>query len=816
MSKKEEKTLVEQQTLLWDLETDIGDLTHVDKQVDIEEQETRVGTYTSTSQTETEQSDLLMGRYEHRGLLGAGGMGQVLRVYDLKLHRFLALKIINSDLIGYPLILNLFLKEAQTTAVLQHPGIVPVHDFGTLSDGRYYFTMKEIKGVTLKDVIRTLHRPNPPRASHELRGDWSVQRLLQVFARICEAVGYAHERGILHRDIKPDNIMLGSHGEVLIVDWGIAKLLPKAAADFGIDTSIKPSQGSVIGTPMYMSPEQAQGEGPQVIETSDVFSLGAILYEILTGREPRSGRPAQILQQANLPLPLLPEAKYIDTSLEDIYTKATSLNRKKRYANAHEFYLAIQSWLEGSAKRHQAELLVEEAQLFRTNIQLQERKIKTLKLQIKEQDKKIERWDELNIKQPLWDMEDELEQLKLKSRLLEVNFIEKLQTALNHCPDFSPAHQTLADFYYEKHRQAEAKKDRIQAPLMAKLMKLHDMGRYQNYLSGISRLQISTKVPAQVEIFCFKEISRRLELHSVWRGKAPVDIELPVGSYIAHIKAGGHALVQIPFLQLREKTTRLYKIPLPLEENILEEEAYVPAGPVYIGSHDEPNHPRRKEHVKGFCIQKHPITNRQYIHFLNALVAQDKKEEAFLHVPRARGIGAELGEQIYGYSEEDKVFFLQPDSEGDCWEIDWPVILVTGYNAQAYADWYSKKTGKKWTLPTCLQWEKTARGVDERRLPWGNYFEPTWASVRGSRRGRVLPTEIHEHPLDISPFGVYGMAGNVQDFCLDPENDDMMYSKGGAWAHHPEYINMAIQRNFPKSTRLEVAGFRLARWLEET
>lgn len=839
MSTKEDTKIIEQQTLLWELDTGVEDLTHLtqvsektehkissDTQIQaeeqptiigkniLEEQVTQIGSYSPSSKENN--SSFFMGRYEQRGILGSGGMGQVLRVYDHKLHRFLALKIINADLICYPLILTLFLKEAQTTAVLQHPGIVPVHDFGTLPDGRYYFTMKEIQGVTLKEVIQLVHRSQSPSALHELRGDWSIQRLLQIFARICEAVGYAHERGVLHRDIKPDNIMLGSHGEVLIVDWGIAKLLPKGTETFGIDTSLKPSLGSVIGTPMYMSPEQAQGESPQVVETSDVFSLGAILYEILTGKEPRYGRPAQILSQAQLPLPLLPEAKYIDVSLEDIYTKATSINHKKRYANAEELYQAIQAWLEGSARRHQAELLVEEAKLFRVNIQVLGRKITERQLQIKQLEKKIERWDEPSTKQPLWDMEDKLEKLKLRENLLEINFLEKLQTALNHCPDFAPAHQTLADFYYEKHQKAEATNDLLQVHLMAQLMKLHDTGRYHNYLSGISRLQLNTKVPAQIEIFYFKEISRRLALQSVWKGKSPIDIELPVGSYIAYIKTEGYAMVQLPFCMLREKTTRLFKVVLPLEEDILEEEAYVPAGICYLGSHDEPKHPRKRVHVRDFCIQKHPVTNRQYIQFLNALIEQGKEEEALQHVPRARGFGAELGEQMYGYSKEEKSFFLQPDSEGDCWELDWPVILVTGYNAQAYAKWYSEKTGKQWTLPTCQQWEKAARGVDGRKLPWGYYFEPTWACVRGSRKGRALPIDIHEYPLDVSPFGVHGMAGNVQDLCLDPENDDMIYTKGGAWAHHPEFIDMAIQRNFPKSIRLEVAGFRLARCLEET
>lgn len=799
---KKEHTIIEHQTLIWDFDTGI------------EGQATQISSLPASPAQLEETNDILVDRYENKGLLGSGGMGQVLQVYDRKLQRHLALKIINSNLVTYPIILNLFLKEAQTTAILQHPGILPVHDFGQLPDGRYYFTMKKLEGTTLKDIIRLLHKPRTPIALHELKGDWSMQRLLQVFARVCETLGYAHTQGVLHRDIKPDNIMLGSHGEVLLVDWGVSKLLPRGIALFNHDSKLKPRQGSVIGTPIYMSPEQANGESPEVAEPSDVFSLGAVLYEILTGREPRSGRADKLLEDASLPLPSLPSTKYIDATLKAIYRKATSVNPLKRYGNAKELYHAIQSFLEGSAKRYQAELLVTEAQTFRVNIQIIKQKITALTTQIKQDKMTIEPWHAIEIKQNLWNMEDELRTLILQSNLLEANFVERLHTALNYCPDFVVAHQKLADFYHEKHQEAEALNDHLQAPLMAQLMTMHDTGRYQNYLRGISNLQLSTNIQTEIEIFRFEEKSRRLELKSIWKGQSPVNIELEIGSYLAHIKALGHSLVRLPFSQKREAPTILCDIPLPLKDQIDDKECYIPEGFCYIGSKDEPRHPRKKVHLPAFCIQKYSCTNRQYILFLNSLASQGREEEALLNAPRTRGIGSELGEQIYGYSEETKKFSLKADSEGDCWELNWPVILVNAHNAEAYAKWYSEQVEQLWTLATCWQWEKAARGVDERKLPWGDHFEPTWANVRGSQKGRALPTSIYEHPLDISPFGVYGMAGNVQDFCLDLEDESMVYSKGGAWSHHPEFIDMATLRNFPKNIRLEVAGFRLARLLE--
>ena len=151
-------------------------------------------------------------------------MGEVLRVLDTKFERTLAMKIIHGSLITSPLILQLFIKEAKSTGLLQHPGTVPVHHFGTLPDGRLYFTMQEIQGITLKEAIQTVHRYGHPSDWGRLIEDWSIHRLLGAFERICETLAYAHDMGIMHRDIKPSNFMLGTHGEVLVMDWGIAKI----------------------------------------------------------------------------------------------------------------------------------------------------------------------------------------------------------------------------------------------------------------------------------------------------------------------------------------------------------------------------------------------------------------------------------------------------------------------------------------------------------------------------------------------------------------------------------------------------------------
>jgi serine/threonine-protein kinase len=236
------------------------------------------------------------GRYELAGELGRGGMGAVLRGRDPLLNRDLAVKVLAERHRENPALRRRFLEEAQVAAQLQHPGIVPVHDLGTLPDGRPFFAMKLVEGRTLADLLA--ERPSP---AHEL------PRFVQVFEQVGQAVGYAHSRRVLHRDLKPANVMIGAFGEVQVMDWGLAKVLdrpspgrqqrdvPAPVADAPGSDQTRP--GTRMGTPAYMPPEQARGEPAD--ERSDVFGLGAILCEILTGRPPYSDAdPRRLLARA--------------------------------------------------------------------------------------------------------------------------------------------------------------------------------------------------------------------------------------------------------------------------------------------------------------------------------------------------------------------------------------------------------------------------------------------------------------------------------------------------------------------------------------
>jgi serine/threonine-protein kinase len=239
------------------------------------------------------------GRYEIVQELGRGGMGVVVLGHDRHMDRDLALKVLPENCRDRSQQVRRLLNEARITGKLQHPGIVPVYDRGELPDRRPYFTMKLVQGRTLSRLLR--ERPEP---CHEL------PRFLGIFEQVCQAVAYAHSKRIIHRDLKPPNIMVGSFGEVQVMDWGLAKVLGAGPARGGrrrADDAIavdglsveETLPGEIMGTPAYMAPEQARGEVDSLDERCDVFGLGAILCEILTGQAPFTGaNSAELLLRA--------------------------------------------------------------------------------------------------------------------------------------------------------------------------------------------------------------------------------------------------------------------------------------------------------------------------------------------------------------------------------------------------------------------------------------------------------------------------------------------------------------------------------------
>ncbi len=245
-------------------------------------------------------------RYRIDGEIARGGMGSVLKGRDPDLGRDVAIKVLREDLRENGDLVRRFVEEAQIGGQLQHPGVVPIYELGTFADKRPFFSMKLVKGQTLAELLAARSGPTD-----------DLPRFLSIYAAVAQTMAYAHTRGVIHRDLKPSNVMVGSFGEVQVMDWGLAKVLARggvvadaqAGKEKPLETMIATARsgsgldlsqaGSVLGTPSYMAPEQARGETEHINERADVFALGSILCDILTGAPAFTGRSsAEIVRKA--------------------------------------------------------------------------------------------------------------------------------------------------------------------------------------------------------------------------------------------------------------------------------------------------------------------------------------------------------------------------------------------------------------------------------------------------------------------------------------------------------------------------------------
>ncbi|HEY7371763.1 MAG TPA: serine/threonine-protein kinase [Polyangia bacterium] len=234
------------------------------------------------------------------GEIGAGGTATVRRMYDPSLRRRVAIKTLVPELAGNPRAQRDFVQEAEITAQLEHPNIIPIHELAMV-DGRASFSMRLIRGQTLQQVLAG--RAGLPDDADGFDG------VLNVFLRVCDAVAFAHSRGVVHGDIKPENVMVGAFGEVYLVDWGVASLIPAEDAEHPVSVSAeRHTRSGVRGTPAFMAPEQAKGMLPAIGDRTDVFGLGALLYFVVTGQPPFAGSTeSEILTRARTGLFVDPE-----------------------------------------------------------------------------------------------------------------------------------------------------------------------------------------------------------------------------------------------------------------------------------------------------------------------------------------------------------------------------------------------------------------------------------------------------------------------------------------------------------------------------
>lgn len=767
-------------------------------------------------------------RYEDLGSIARGGMGEVRRMRDRAMGRVLAMKLLYPEDADDAEARARFIEEAKLTATLQHPAIVPVHDFGTLADGRPWFTMKEVRGTTLRGVIEALHA-EPPSAP-------ALRRVVDAYLRACEAVAYAHRRGVIHRDLKPDNIMVGEFGEVLLMDWGLA------LGARGRTLEPDGRHGEIVGTPAYMPPEQGRGELEAMGPASDVYALGAILYEIVSGQPPYAGTSAAVLAQLSSgpPARLGERAPGAPEDLIAICERAMARQASARFADARELVDELRSVLDGARRRERAEALVESARELASRADALRERARAVRAGARALLARLETFDPAEEKARGWAMEDEAEALEGEAAAIEAAWSQQIHAALHEDAGLPAAHAALADAHAAALQVAERERDAVSAARAEALLRVHDRGRHAALLRGDGALTLHTDPPgAEVLLHRYVERGGRLVAEPLGSlGRTPLAaVPLSRGSYLLRLRAPGRGDVLYPvslgrgehWNGVRPGDRAPFPIPLPRLSELAPDDCYVPAGYCAVGGDPAASEALsgRSVWVDGFVMRRYPVTQREYLAFLNDLVARGDHAEAEACCPRvSSSITGDLDVPLF-LRDAEGLYRAAPSAVS---AERHPAVSMSWHGAARAARWFAQG-GEAWRLPGELEREKAARGVDGRFMPWGDRPEPTWACMVGSRRGPPALAPIDAFATDESPYGVRGLAGNVRDWCLDawtpdgpatlgdilrvagpaPGDPALRSIRGGAWMAAPPLCRSAGRFAAEPDDHFAGVGVRLVR-----
>lgn len=694
-------------------------------------------------------------RFEILSVLGHGGAGIVHLARDRLLNREVALKS-PTPATKTPAPPEQLLIEAQITSLLDHPGVVPVYDVGRDEAGQFFYTMRVVNQPNLSHLLTDSGSPF---------GGKQIEDWVLALKQACLTVQYAHDHGVIHRDIKPQNILLGDYGEVYVVDWGMARVVDET---LGLKrTNVEPD-GLLIGTLRYMSPEQFTGSHSSVDKRSDVYSLGAVLYFILTGTPPFVEESLIALREAVLTTqPILPHkrvlGRQIPIMLSEICMRALNKKPDDRFQSAKELADALSGYLARAEERSRAEILAQgevvSAGLARQRWEGLIEELASTRDGCRAVRESLPSWAAAQEKAPLWEMEARAEALEVDLERAFAEAVRGYRQALTYQADMGEATTQLTELYWW--RMVAAERDGMKAAAAGWEALVGQTGGEEARRRLTAGASLQVVVPDRVfhgHISRFEERSRRLvTIHQAdITSDSPRVDGLGQGSYLLTLSSEGSATMAIPLVLHRGDEQQLSPV-FHASDSVPKEFVVVSASTSEGVS--------ELESIGPFALMRYPVTCREYLDFLNTIRHEDPAQ-AMLHAPR-------IHEDAPSYFtvDQDGAFSLpQADQEGDAWQLDWPIIMVNHADCLAYSAWISARDGFDYRLPSSAEWQRAARGLDGRRYPWGNHFDATFCCMRESTRERAVPANVGTYPTDRSPYGIMDMAGNVAEWTSTAPN----------------------------------------------
>jgi eukaryotic-like serine/threonine-protein kinase len=772
-------------------------------------------------------------KYDFNEMLGKGGMGQVLLVTDNDIRRRVAMKLLLPYHRENPQLVERFLDEVQIAGQLEHPNIPPIYDMGSVNE-EPFFTMRLVEGDTLRQVLDRLRD-----GDKETQEEYTLIRRLQIFQQLCMGMAYAHEKAVVHRDLKPANVMIGAFGEVLIMDWGLAIVIGQTPSTNLSEETAEPSQSarvtttrfglcgdqtsnSVNGTPAYMSPEQARGDNDQIRQSSDIYSLGAMLYELLTLQVPLRGKTTlETMLKIGRVVPEAPSSRgsvyglTIPEVFDEICLKALNKEAGDRYSSALEFAEEVQTFIDGSRERErrQKEALEHISRgyeytrsYFKVRSTVEQVRRARRKLQ-----KKIPSYAPLEDKRSLWELDERIDTLEQDQTRFYESSHDNFDAALGIDSEDRSAREAKADLFWEYFRLAEDRGDRDGARhFRARVEAFHD-GKYDHRLNNAGTVYFKfSPIPDRLHLSSLEEKDHVLVEH----GSRSIDADcknledLSPGHYVLRAWKEAMAPLTIPLHLKRAED-------LVIEQSFYSKDEIPAAFVIVAGGHGNlggdlqapSSLPRTGVSVRDFLLAKDPVSAREYLDFVNA-VARHDRAQALSKVPRVKANTEPLWTPGV-----DGLFDLSKQSfQGAPWNPDWPIFGLSYGDAVGYCHWRTKLGKKTFRLPTETEWEWAARGPAGLFFPWGQRFESNFCKMKLSREGYPMPEAIGTFDTDCSPFGIRDMSGGVHEWCTSEFDEEraMVVLRGGAWVSKAARCRAAARIGDQPYDRHVSYGFRMA------